>query len=521
MTSTFDTLFDSIASQQKQISPSKKTPHSTFENLFNEVHQKNKKPEKSTTEKALRTGAQYGLGILQGSVPGIVYDIGVSPANSKGYLTNLSLEDVGNEIEYLYEKNYGKSFEQWTPKDKEIYEDLSDRIKNPGKVYEEQKPVDLSIKGLAEKISGQDLHPEGTLEKAANWAGFVKNPQNIKNLFSIGMNPKTLTKALFPGPTEAIRGIAAGTALQMAEEGQLGPLGTIAAAVTADIIGHAPKAAIALAKEPKKYAAQAVNFLTRNNTKKLVSQQLIEDFNKSGLKLDAGTLTDSPLVQGIQARLAQSSLMGDALDNFRKELSEQVTKQYENILEDVGNLSFENSYQAGEAIKNALRTEEIALNIPKESIKERAKNSQSLVGRVTQEEQPAFQNKFLEKIAPQEFESNVQAGLNLKTAAEDIKEPIKESFNQRWSKFNEEIKNLPPVNQPELETYLNKFIEDHRGSLLLGESTAEYKVFQDAERLLESIAGRNKYEIGATVNDLIKTKRTLEGRSCGLGIWRF
>src|ERR1700722_1734552 len=225
---SFEDRFNALNSNQTQKDPLESTfvnqpSISSFEEKFNQFAPK----KKSKTEKALRTGAQYGLGILQGSAPGIVYDIGTAPLASRGYLTNLSLEDMGNEVEYLLEKNYGKSFDSWDAKDKEIYEDLADRILNPQKVYEQQKPQDISIRGLAEKISGQDLHPEGALEKMANWAGFVKNPQNIKNLFSIGLNPKTLTKAIFPGPTEAFRGIAAGTALQMAEEGKLGPLGTI------------------------------------------------------------------------------------------------------------------------------------------------------------------------------------------------------------------------------------------------------------------------------------------------------
>ena len=115
------------------------------------------KPERHPIAKAARVATQYALGRVEGSAPGIVYDIGTAPARSRGYLTNLTLEDAGNEIESLYEKNAGKSFDDWDKKDKEIYEDLSDRIKNPGKVYEQQKPVDLSIKGLAGAVTGIDF----------------------------------------------------------------------------------------------------------------------------------------------------------------------------------------------------------------------------------------------------------------------------------------------------------------------------------------------------------------------------
>ena len=46
-----------------------------------------KKQERGAVESALRLPAQYALGAIEGSVPGLVYDIGVAPANSKAFGT--------------------------------------------------------------------------------------------------------------------------------------------------------------------------------------------------------------------------------------------------------------------------------------------------------------------------------------------------------------------------------------------------------------------------------------------------
>lgn len=472
-----------------------------------------KKPERTPAAKAARIGAQYGLGRLEGTVPGIAYDIGVAPASSKGFYTFNELQRMGEDIEWLAEKNVGKSVEEWSEQDRELYASLTERIQDPKKISEEAKNLpDLSIRGLTSAATGIDLHPEGVWEKAASWAGFVKNPRNIKKLKDIGTSPKEIAKAILPYPTDVFRGIGAGTAMQMAEDGQWGPIGHLGAAIAGDIIGHGPKAALYVAKNPKAAAAQAVNLLTLNNTKRLAAQQLIEDFNKSGLQFDAGTLTGSPLVQMMQARLTQSGLTGTALDNFRKELSAQITREYENIIADLGELTFENNHQASEAIKNALKVDEVQLNAinkgkPAEQQQEAAQRS-PLQGRVAVEERPNYQQHLLDEIAPEPTTNSYQGGENLKTAAEDIRQPIKEEFNQRFTAINQELAGMEAGPQMQLARQLENFVNEHQGSLLLGESAAEARVIQIADRLLQRLRPEGGFA-GITVDELIKTRRTL------------
>ena len=461
------------------------------------------RPERSMLEKGGRLAGQFAIGAAENAL--LPYEVSTIPLGSKDAQNAAYRETLGEDLEQLMEK---KAFGEWNEKDQELYDHISKQLMDPRESERYVQTADIGVRGLAEKVTGLDLHPEGILEKAAGWAGFLKDPkkglQFAKDAMSHGTTAKELFKTFMPG-TKTLRGLGAGTALEMAQEGQFGPLGTLGAVITGDIIGHGPKGIFKVISQPKKSAAQLVNLVTRSNTKKQAVTQLVEDFNKLGLQMDVGTLTQSPLIQSFQARLSQSGLVGDSLDNFRKELSGQITREYENTLKELGDLSFENSYQASEAIRDALKVNEINLNIPKEQ----SKSGRSLTGRIAVEEPQDYQRNLLNRIAPQEFESNAQAGLNLQTAAQDIKQPIKEELNQRWSAFNEEIGRVRIGPQAELAEEMSRFVEEHRGSLLLGESAPEARVLGSAENLLERLRTPEGGLRGVTLNELIKTKRTL------------
>jgi hypothetical protein len=213
-----------------------------------------------------------------------------------------------------------------------------------------------------------------------------------------------------------------------------------------------------------------------------------------------------------QARAAQSSLTGAALDNFRKEFSQQIVNGYSKIVDELGTLSFENNHQAAQSIKNFINAEQKRFEkfySQRENIPGQQGEGRSLVGRVATEPQANYQEEFLNRIAPQEFESSYQAGENLKTAAEDIKAPIKQEFNQRWENLNRQVGEIPAGPQAQLARSLDVFVNDHAGSLLLGESAAEARVLQAAQRLRNTLMTEGGDLIGVSLNDLIATKRTL------------
>ena len=85
-----------------------------------------------------------------------------------------------------------------------------------------------------------------------------KNPSAI---LKAGLNPKEIFKAIMPTGTEVLRGIGGGTALQIAENGNFGPIGTMAAAVVGDLLGHGTAATTKALLSPKQTAANIAAFL--------------------------------------------------------------------------------------------------------------------------------------------------------------------------------------------------------------------------------------------------------------------
>jgi hypothetical protein len=459
---------------------------------INEFLQENQ-PETSFLEKTGRLAGQLGLGAAE--MKALPYEIGVAPLGISGgqeALGDLFTRETLSDVYPTEEEGAAPRETMFSPPERELKE-----------------PINLGIRSLAEKATGLDLHPEGVLEKAAGWLGFIKNPSNWKEVAKIGLKPKELIKALSPSGTEITRGLTAGTALEMAEDGNLGPIGTLGAAIVGDLSGFGPKALLNVAKNPKKSLAQVTNFLTGANNQKEWIKQIVSDANEAGIQLDAGTLTNSNLIRMAQARAAQSSLSGKSLDNFKKDLSQQIVNGYSRIVDELGTLSFENNHQAAESIRNFVNKGESKFSLQRQKIPGEVGEGRSLEGRISVQEQPNPQQEFLNRIAPREFENSYQAGEDLKTVAEDIKTPIKQEFNQRWENLNREIETLTAGPQSELARSLDVFVNDHAGSLLLGESSAENRVFQAARRLRSSLMTESGDLIGVTIRDLIKTKRTL------------
>jgi hypothetical protein len=312
------------------------------------------KPKRSLSEKAGRLGTQAALGAAENAL--LPYEIGVAPLASKEAQTAQYREGVGEDIERLLEQ---KSMGLWDEQDEALYKHLSEQMQDPEKASEYVKTADIGVRGLAEKATGLDLHPEGIAEKAANWIGFIKNPTKLANLAKTGITAKEAIKAIAPSGSDLLRGIGAGTALEMAEQGNFGPIGTMAAVVIGDVAGGGTSA---LSKEGSKAVAQPKKYLAELSAKftpkeKLnLQKEIIEDFKKSGLQADLGTLTDSNLIKWTQSRLAQSGLTGKALDEFRHELTDQIKREYRGLAESLGEAKYATAHEAGEAVKEGIKT---------------------------------------------------------------------------------------------------------------------------------------------------------------------
>lgn len=473
-------IFDTI----EQEAPTSQTggKRNVFDDIEEEGRNNFSKTAKGTGRGLVRVAVQLGKGSV-GAVPAVAaYDIGASVHAPK----------------YLNEKG------------KEKYKDQPFHKPFQPKLGETEK-LNVTSSGLIEKITGVG-HPEGFIEKVANWWGFTKNPKKLFdatiNIKKAGITPKQVLKSIAPG-VDAFSSVGAAAGLQLAEEGQFGPFGTLVASSIGFGLGIGANAVKWAATHPKQVIAGGVNLFTGGNSKKVWTQQLIDDAKKSGIQLDAGTITNSNLIRMLQARASQSALSGKALDNFRQELSGQFMRELGKIYDEVGNLTFENNYQASNAINDFLKQEKDALFPRAAPFSGEPGQVRSLAGRVAVEEQPAYQQEFLNRIAHEEFESSYQAGENLKTAAEDIKNPIREQFNEQWNNFNQQVEVIPIEPQGQLVNTLDRFIESHEGSLLLGESAPESRVLQAAQNLRNELVVNGNELIGVRLGNLIKTKRTL------------
>lgn len=320
-------------------------------------HLSSYKPKKSFKEKAARTVGQFGLGLAESAL--FPVELSTAINTSKPALDYEQRKRIGEDLEYLYESHGGAPLDEWSPKDREFHDYLQAQIQPGGELKDQVKPGVTNVRGLAEKVTGQDLHPEGVFEKAANWAGFLKNPSTLLNLRAIGLAPKELTKSLLPTGTEALRGIGAGSALELAEQGEFGPIGTMAAAIAGDFLGGGSaklvKGTAKLVMNPKETLAKAAARLTPKD-KLAVQKDLIKDFRAAGLQADIGTLTESNLVKGLQARLAQSHLTGEELDNLKKQLTNQIQEEYRALSQGLGEAKLSTMHEAGEVAKEGLKS---------------------------------------------------------------------------------------------------------------------------------------------------------------------
>jgi len=318
------------------------------------------KPKRGLSTQASRVPMQIGIGIAENAA--LPYELGVAPLGSKDVQHAEYRKGVFEDIERLLEQ---KQTGVWDEQDEQLLYSLRNQIQNPQEAEKYVRTADVSVGKGIEKVGkslGIDTNPEGAVEKGARWVGFLKNPKNLSVISKALNGPKEAmqaAKAILPNSKEALSGLGAGAGLELAAEEEWGPIGGMGAA----IIGHAAgqglggiaKGAAKAISEPKKSVAQLASAFT-NNEKLAIQKQLIQDFREAGIQADLGTITDSNIIKAIQSRIAQSSLVGDSLDKFKKELSEQVTTQYKKIADELGEVKFKTNYEAGEALQDALKT---------------------------------------------------------------------------------------------------------------------------------------------------------------------
>lgn len=296
----------------------------------------------SLLNKAGRVAGQYGLGLVEAAA--LPYDIAVAPLNIPGgqeTLGDVFTRDILNEV---------------YPTEQEGRQPRATPFSQPQRELAE--PLNIGTRDLIEKATGLDLKPEGALEKAANWVGFIRDPRKLFELGKTGLNKTDLIKAITPTGKEMLRGAGAGFALDQAEKGNYGPIGTMAAAVFGDISGNLAATGLKKIKNiisnPRQALADVAKAFTKKDEKQL-QEEIIKSFRESGIQADIGTITGSDMVKWLQSRLAQSGLTGKALDDLRKTQTEQIINEYKKIAQSVGEAKLATTQEAGFTLKNAVK----------------------------------------------------------------------------------------------------------------------------------------------------------------------
>ena len=192
---------------------------------------------------------------------------------------------------------------------------------------------------------------------AARFKGWIQNPASLKELKSVGLNKELISKAI-PELKEAVRAGTAGSLMMMAENEKLGPWAKMAFGILGDLSAMGAMGAGKKLLTPKKTLAEVTAAFSGKNAKQAWVSDLITAANESGIQLDAGSITQSPFIKMLQAHATQSGLTGSAMDDFRKNLSSSIMREYAEVAGKVGDLAFENHEQASKAILGALKTEE-------------------------------------------------------------------------------------------------------------------------------------------------------------------
>lgn len=299
--------------------------------FFSKQQPQEKKEERGLLSKVGRTIGQFGLGALENIL--LPYELGVGAAASEDAQLLSYRQNIMDDIERLTLQKQTGVFDE---ADQNLLDNLVEQIKDPEKARKNVYTVDAGVRNVIEKSTGFDTEPEGLAEKAANWAGFIKDP---KKIIGAGLSKKELIKAIAPTGTEALRGVGAGTAMQLAEDEEFGPIGKMAATIVGDLAGGglaaAGKQASQFAKEPKKYIAESMAKFSKADQREL-QKEIVKSFREQGIKADVGTLTNSDITRMIQTKLAQSGFTGEALENFQKQLTGDIVKSYENLANQVG-----------------------------------------------------------------------------------------------------------------------------------------------------------------------------------------
>lgn len=240
---------------------------------------------------------------------------------------------------------------QFDEQDQALYDSLVNQLKHPEEAEQFIPTEDISIRGLAETATGVDLEPEGFLEKAASWSGFIKDPKRYVK--GSPFTSKDMMKLFLPSGTDVMRGLGAATGYEMAKNGDFGPAATMAAEVIGDLAGGGVAGVGKAIMKPRQSLAKLATWFSPKDARE-TQQAIINEFREAGIQADIGTITGSDLVKAAQSRIEQSGLVGQDLEKFKELTKENIKEQYRTVAEGLGEHRFATINEAGETGKEYL-----------------------------------------------------------------------------------------------------------------------------------------------------------------------
>lgn len=328
------------------------SPQEVISFLSETGNQKEEQKDRSLGEQALGIGSQYALGAAESAL--LPYEIAVAPLAQEDAQNQMLRQELYDDIERLA---FQKATGVWDEQDQKRFEHLQELVKDPKKTAPFVQTADISTQGLLEKATGADLNPKNFAEKTARITGFIKNPEKLGETFAKGLDAKQIVKSVLPLPNEVLRGVGIEGGLAIAEDGNFGPVGKFAAMVIGDIVGQkVAKAGTAFkefAKNPKQVLAEAAASFS-SSEKQAIQKDIIESFRKDGIQADIGTITDNNLIKMVQARLAQSGLVGQDLEKYKHSLFSDIRKAYQEVADSISKMKFGSEYEAGRVGKDML-----------------------------------------------------------------------------------------------------------------------------------------------------------------------
>lgn len=471
-----------------------------------------------TWQKAARLPGMFALGSVLSKPMTWVYDLSVSPLASKSAQTQAYRQLMGEEVERIQEL---EAMGLADNEDRAILTSFKRQLSGEHSTDPYVQTANLTIPSLIAATTGVDTDPKGIFEKGAMFLGFMRGggltPRGVANQArAVWKEPVKEIKAMLPPGSDLARASGAAAAWQAAEDGGAGPAGTIAATIFGDLMGAAAlasgKGAINLTRGTAKAIMNPRQALARatgrwaGNSKKAWQDELIREAKEAGVQLDVGTLTDSNMIKGLQTKLAQSSLVGEELDNFRRNMSQQIVNEYNAIADTAGDVRFNTSQQAIDSIVETIaeQNRSIDAQIPQVPRNQkivspskktpRAGDAYPLRDRIDLAANPTYESTaLLEAISPAEVPSSAAGGKQLKTQLYATREPIKRTFQRRYQEMEQRL-SQEVIEDLNLATEVDAFVNEFEGSLLLGESAPEAKVVRVAQNLRNKLLQKPLYD---------------------------